>query len=198
MRTLQYKPRFYRTGKAQFTDRDIGDGAKTNWQIINLANTVDIITIFQHFDIHLDAHHKKICCPFPFHNERSASFYYYPATNSFFCFGCKNGGNAVEFVVLTDTTEKTDAAKHILSQFSSEVRSGEIANYGDFAEKQKILLKFSSSIRNYIQENIEDETALEKAEKITFIFDELNKKNSISNDGLVVLIEKLKVRLYGK
>ena len=39
--------------------------------------------------------YKGLC---PFHNERTPSFTVYPNTNSFYCFGCQNGGDAVTFI----------------------------------------------------------------------------------------------------
>ena len=39
--------------------------------------------------------YKGLC---PFHNEKSPSFIVYPSTESFFCFGCGIGGDAVAFV----------------------------------------------------------------------------------------------------
>lgn len=90
---------------------------------------------------------------------------------------------------------KEEAAKQILSQFSSDVKVDEIASYDDFVERQKILLKFSDCIRTYIQANLYDNKAFDRADKITFIFDELNNRNSISNEGLVSLIEKLEKKL---
>ncbi len=34
----------------------------------------------------------------PFHNEKHPSFYIYPETNSYYCFGCNQGGNAINFI----------------------------------------------------------------------------------------------------
>ena len=34
----------------------------------------------------------------PFHNEKTPSFTVYPATQSFYCFGCGAGGDAVTFI----------------------------------------------------------------------------------------------------
>jgi hypothetical protein len=197
MHQLQHRARSDSRSEASIDNRNTGSNAKTHWKNIKLANTVSITNIFQHYDLHLDAHNKKMCCPFPDHHERSASFYYYPNTNSFFCFGCKHGGGPVELVALMNGCDKDNAARHILSQFSSEVRVGEITEYGDYRERQNLLMKFSSIIRTYIHEHTNEE-AFDRAEKITFIFDELNNRNNISNEGLVSLIEKLERKLNGQ
>jgi hypothetical protein len=194
MRDLHYRTRSDSRSEASINNRDFGNDAKVGWQSIRLANTVSIVNIFQHYDIHLDQHTKKVCCPLPLHNERSPSFYYYPNTNSFFCFGCKQGGGSVELVAQMNGCEKDIAARHILSQFESEVKAGEISECDDYKERQLLLIKFATIIHSYIHEYVNEE-AFDRAEKITYIFDELNNRNNISNEGLVQLIEKLERKL---
>lgn len=41
--------------------------------------------------------YKALC---PFHREEHPSFYIYPKTGSFYCYGCSRGGDIVEFVKL--------------------------------------------------------------------------------------------------
>jgi hypothetical protein len=194
MRELQYRTRSDSRNEAPINNRHTGNNAKTGWQSIKLANTVNIVNIFRHYDIHLDEHTKKVCCPLPLHNERSASFYYYPNTNSFFCFGCKQGGGPVELVAHMNGCEKENAARHILSQFGSDVRVGEISECDDYKERQSLLIKFATIIRSYIYLHVNEE-AFDRAEKITYVFDELNNRNNISNEGLAQLIEKLERKL---
>lgn len=38
----------------------------------------------------------------PFHNEKNPSFYIYPDTNSFYCYGCQKGGNIITFLKLIE------------------------------------------------------------------------------------------------
>ena len=35
----------------------------------------------------------------PFHKEKSGSFYLYPASTSYYCFGCKEHGDVFTFVM---------------------------------------------------------------------------------------------------
>lgn len=47
----------------------------------------------------------------PFHNEKTPSFTVYPATQSFYCFGCGAGGDAITFLKKTENLDYLDAVK---------------------------------------------------------------------------------------
>ena len=47
----------------------------------------------------------------PFHSEKSPSFYIYPETQSFYCFGCGVGGDAIVFAKKINNIDYTEAVK---------------------------------------------------------------------------------------
>lgn len=54
------------------------------------------------------SNYKGLC---PFHNEKTPSFVVYPADNSFYCFGCGVGGNAISFVKKAENLDYSEAAR---------------------------------------------------------------------------------------
>ena len=53
---------------------------------------------------------KGLC---PFHSEKSPSFTVYPGDNSFYCFGCGAGGNAITFVRQIEHMDYPDAVVYL-------------------------------------------------------------------------------------
>ena len=53
---------------------------------------------------------KGLC---PFHSEKTPSFTVYPAANSFYCFGCGVGGNAITFVRQMEHLDYPDAIEFL-------------------------------------------------------------------------------------
>jgi len=47
----------------------------------------------------------------PFHNEKTPSFYLYPETNSFYCFGCQKHGDVIELTMQLYGANFIDAIK---------------------------------------------------------------------------------------
>lgn len=56
---------------------------------------------------------KGLC---PFHNEKTPSFYVYPETSSFFCFGCNAGGSAIDFVMRIQNLDFVEAVKTLAAR----------------------------------------------------------------------------------
>ncbi len=63
-------------------------------------------------------------CPLPGHDDKSPSFYVYPATESCWCFGCQRGGDVVNLAALAwgyGKDEQAMAAANLLHEFGHEI-----------------------------------------------------------------------------
>lgn len=49
----------------------------------------------------------------PFHNEKSPSFTVFPATRSFYCFGCGAGGDVISFIMRAENLDYRDAVEYL-------------------------------------------------------------------------------------
>ncbi len=49
----------------------------------------------------------------PFHSERTPSFTVYPSSNSFYCFGCGAGGDAITFVRKSENLDYVEAVEFL-------------------------------------------------------------------------------------
>lgn len=63
------------------------------WKPSRLNEKIKILDVAKKFNIKVKGN-KCIC---PFHQDNDASLIFYPKTNSFFCFGCRTGGDVVSF-----------------------------------------------------------------------------------------------------
>lgn len=52
----------------------------------------------------------------PFHQEKHPSFFIYPETNSFYCYGCNQGGNVINFVRLLYGYSFEEAIKYLIGE----------------------------------------------------------------------------------
>ena len=52
----------------------------------------------------------------PFHSEKSPSFYVYPDTQSFYCFGCGAGGDAITFAKKINSIDYPEAVKMLAAR----------------------------------------------------------------------------------
>ena len=119
MSVLQNKPGHIDICKGWSESGGLGGNHQTISLTIKRANTINLAQVFKYYGVDINEFNKKICCPFKFHKDNSPSFYYYPETNSFNCFGCKSAGNPVNFVSLIEDINKLEAANKLLNNFDS-------------------------------------------------------------------------------
>lgn len=173
------------------------DGRKININcLIDQANGISLLYIFQEFSIKIDKNNRTTQCPF--HkggNERSPSFWYYPDTNRFHCFGCSKTGLPCDFVLMIKHITKVEASLYILEKYAGLLNSaGELSEIKDIFSDD-IILEFSSAIRSFIKNNNYSAEAISFADNLCFSFDKMNEKYSLDHAGLACLVSKLLSRL---
>ncbi len=172
---------------ADFDERD------RHQNLIKKANSVPILKIFKMYHIKIDDSNRKIVCPFKNHKggrENTASFYYYPNTNTYWCYGCQQGAHPVDFVMNMDGSTRVKAAKKIIEQLSSSIDNIELAHQDDFFEILQTMMKFSNHVREF-RINFPDEKSFDFIEKHCKIFDDLTHKHQLNNEALIVVVDQL-------
>jgi DNA primase len=61
----------------------------------------------------------------PFHNEKTPSFYIYPESNSFYCFGCGAGGDVVTFAMKSENLDYMDAVRYLCDRTGLQLPQGD-------------------------------------------------------------------------
>ena len=75
----------------------------------------------------------------PFHNEKTPSFTVYPATQSFYCFGCGAGGDAVTFIKKIENLDYTDAVKSLAQRAGMQMPDDTAYDNGVAKTRRRIL-----------------------------------------------------------
>lgn len=57
----------------------------------------------------------------PFHNEKTPSFTVYPDTQSFYCFGCGEGGDVIRFICSAENLDYVDAIKFLADKVGMDL-----------------------------------------------------------------------------
>ena len=52
----------------------------------------------------------------PFHNEKTPSFFIYPETQNFYCFGCGVGGDVITFIKKIESLSYPEAVKMLAAR----------------------------------------------------------------------------------
>lgn len=165
--------------------------------LIAKANSVSFINIFKYYGLRADESNRKMTCPFKFHSggrERSASFYFYPESNTYHCFGCKTGSTVVDFVANMDDINKIKAAAKILEKFSGNVFEENVVSVENFFDRLEIMMDFSNTILDF-RMRFSDAQAFNFIENMCKIYDEIYSRRALNNDALRSVVEQLKARI---
>ncbi len=88
--------------------------------IYNLKNANPIESVISSY-VQLKRQGRNQVCCCPFHSERTPSFTVFPDTQSFFCFGCGAGGDAITFIMKAENLDFTEALKFLAERSGIEM-----------------------------------------------------------------------------
>lgn len=203
MRTLSDKSRFdgYSETRSESGNTGTPSPGKLFYKnLIKRADSVSLITVLKHYGYRIDAQNRKLVCPFSKHKngrESTPSFQYYPETNTFWCFGCKTGRGATDFVANKEGISSVRAAFKILEHYSSEASAdgAETDQAFNYSERLEILMEFSNFVREFLQTHSQNPESLTHIERISFSFDRMITLHSVDNDALRRFMLELKSRV---
>lgn len=88
----------------------VEDRAEINEDTIQRAREVPMSDLIP--DLKLKSGKLVRCCPF--HEEKTPSFTVFPQTNSYYCFGCGEAGNPIDYVMKIQNMIFLQAVKYLL------------------------------------------------------------------------------------
>ena len=88
--------------------------------IDNILERTDIVQLIgEHVQLRKSGIRHVGCCPF--HNEKTPSFYVFPQTGTFKCFGCGEGGDAIHFVEKAEHQTFVESVKALARKANVEI-----------------------------------------------------------------------------
>jgi hypothetical protein len=187
MSALQNKSRPHRSGQEWLDPGNFGDDDKVSSLSLAQANTVDMVKIFKHYSLDINSENKTACCPFSFHQDDDPSFLFYPASNSFYCFGCKSGGGPAVFVSLFENISRMQAVKKLINNFDSEKADPNL--FIKLKEKEDLCIAFAVMIRNFLIKN-NDEKSWKFTDEMCRGFDRLINGHIVDVGGVKHVFKK--------
>jgi DNA primase len=99
---------------------------------------------------------KGLC---PFHSEKSPSFTVYPQDNSFYCFGCGAGGDAITFVRKRENLDYPDAVEFLANRAGITIVRDERGGYQSTPKFDRArMFKMNADAARYFHQRLFDNT----------------------------------------
>lgn len=84
----------------------------TEESVARIKDSADIVSVVgKYLQLKRAGYSWKACCPF--HNEKTPSFHVNPSRQSFHCFGCGVGGDAVKFLMMYENLDYPTALRRL-------------------------------------------------------------------------------------
>lgn len=92
--------------------------------IDRILDSTDIVEVIgEHVKLRKSGTRYVGCCPF--HNERTPSFYVFPNTDTFKCFGCGEGGDVIHFIEKKENRTFVEAVKTLADKAHIKIEEQE-------------------------------------------------------------------------
>jgi DNA primase len=105
----------------------------------------------------------------PFHQEKSGSFYLYPGTASYYCFGCHEHGDVFSFVMKMETLTFPEAVRSVAGKMGIALPAREFNSPEEArnAGLRKQLLDAHEAATQYFEQNLNSPEAARAREYLT-------------------------------
>lgn len=97
----------------------------------------------------------------PFHGEKTPSFYVFPDTQSYYCFGCKEAGDIFTFVMKTQGLDFGDALKELAGRAGVQLEARQ--GTGEEDRRKERLRQLNQAAADYFYETLLRSPSAEKA-----------------------------------
>ncbi len=105
----------------------------------------------------------------PFHKERSGSFYVYPGTASYYCFGCHEHGDVFTFVQKMESVSFPEAVRSVATKMGIPLPKREWSSPEEAQEAtlRRRLLEVQEAATQYFEQNLRSPEAAHAREYIS-------------------------------
>ncbi len=110
-------------------------------KIEEIKRQTDIVALIGQF-IPLKKVGKNYRALCPFHTERDASFYVSPDKGIYYCFGCKKGGNAINFLMEYEKLDFPTAVKKLAKDLGIEIDTTKNLRYKELYDVNELATQF--------------------------------------------------------
>ena len=93
----------------------------------------------------------------PFHSEKTPSFTVFPSTQSFYCFGCGAGGDAITFVMRMENLDYVSAIRLLAERSGIKLPEDSIRNDGRKEVGRQRVLEMNKAALEFFKKSLWDE-----------------------------------------